>query len=84
VSCKCVHLKSIRHEPHKIAWRLQNWRVRDRCCNHSRFAPGGYAASDYSAVFCVRCGGVWRTKAGYVATLRDGTDGEYFKSGRGS
>lgn len=49
----------------------KKWRVRDRNCNYSRFNGNRRTPSDYSAVTCIICGGWWRTKAAYVATLRD-------------
>lgn len=49
------------------------WVVTVRHANHSAFNGYHRTPSDYSALRCVRCGRVWRTKAGYVALLPDGT-----------
>jgi len=49
--------------------RRAYWYVSAYRCNHSRFSLGGFAASDYSQVWCSRCGGIWRTKARYTDEL---------------
>jgi hypothetical protein len=49
------------------------WVVVQRNCSHSAFAGYRYTPSAYSSVRCTACNGVWRTKAGYVDTLPDGT-----------
>lgn len=56
------------------------WRVIQRLCNHSAFNGYHRTFSLYSSLICLRCGAVWRTKAGYVAQLRDQVDGEKFIS----
>ena len=38
-------------------------------CNHSAFNGYHYTPSDYSTVYCKRCGAVWRTKAKFVDQL---------------
>ncbi len=40
--------------------------VTDYRCNYSAFNGYHFAPSDYSRVWCLRCGGTWRTKAAYV------------------
>lgn len=52
-----------------------NYAVRERNCNHSYFESprGARHYSDYSLVACKKCGGLWRTKAKYVASLPDET-----------
>ncbi len=55
---------------------LLEWVVLDRYCNYSAFSGGRRTPSEYSACKCLRCGHVWRTKAGYVAGLRDATNAE--------
>lgn len=47
------------------------WVVLHRRCNHSAFNGYRYTPSVYSAVSCVTCGAVWRTKAAYVSALPD-------------
>lgn len=38
---------------------------------HNRSAfHGGYQASEYSGIACLRCGSWWRTKAPYVESLK--------------
>ncbi len=49
----------------------RQWGVIDRNCNHSAFSGYHYTPSDYSAVVCLDCCAWWRTKAGYVAHLKD-------------
>lgn len=63
VPCRCP-------DP-KIAKR-DSWFVSRR--NYHRSAFNGYREtwSDYSSVECAACGSGWRTKAAYVASLRDG------------
>lgn len=51
--------------------RRESWQVLQRYCNHSAFNGYHETPSDYSSVQCRTCGGVWRTKAAYVATLPD-------------
>ena len=53
--------------------------VLDRYCNHSAFNGYHYTPSDYSAVRCVVCGNIWRTKASYVSRLKD--DPEFARAG---
>lgn len=53
------------------------WRVVQRQCNHSAFNGYHYTPSDWSHVVCLKCQATGRTKAGYVAQLRDITDEEY-------
>lgn len=49
--------------------------VLDRCGNSSAFNGYRWQPSDYSAVLCVWCGRVWRTKAKYIAEAPDAPDG---------
>lgn len=46
------------------------WVVRDDHCNHSAFNGYRWTSSDWSAVECLECGSIWRTKAKYVDELR--------------
>lgn len=55
------------HQPH--------WYVIQRYCNYSAFNGYHRTPSDYSAIRCPTCRGVWRTKAAYVATLPDAPAG---------
>ena len=52
--------------------RERNWRVVQRCCNHSAFNGYHYTPSEWSAIFCRSCRALWRTKADYVCLLPDG------------
>ncbi len=52
---------------------MKNWVVTDRNCNYSAFSGYHRTASDYCALHCLKCGGVWRTKAEYVYRVPDGT-----------
>ena len=49
----------------------REWVVTMRNCNQSAFNGYRVVYSDYSEVRCLRCHGVWRTKAAYVAKLKD-------------
>ncbi len=49
----------------------RNWVVLQRRCNHSAFNGYHYTPSDYSTVRCNSCNAVGRTKADYVAHLKD-------------
>lgn len=64
----------------------RRWVVIDRQCHHSAFAGYHYTPSFYSAIVCLACGRVWRTKAAYVAQLRDAPSDWYNRIGetRGS
>lgn len=59
--CRCGHRRA--------------WRVWTRNGSYSAFNGYRFVSSDYSTVACEReeggCDAVWRTKANYVATLRD-------------
>lgn len=55
---------------------MDEWVVLDRECNYSTFNGRHYTPSRYSAVKCLRCKWVWRTKADYVRSLRDCTNAE--------
>ncbi len=68
--CKCPE----RQKPIKD----RNWVVFQRYCNHSAFSGYHRTPSDYSSVGCNTCGTWGRTKAAYVAQLRDG---EYIPPG---
>lgn len=60
--CKCSEAKKPIEQ--------RNWVVMDYKCNYSAFSGWKYTPSDYSSVRCVECGCTWRTKAGYVDSLR--------------
>jgi hypothetical protein len=47
------------------------WLVVQRNCNHSAFSGYRLTWSAWSAVWCPVCRSIWRTKAGYVASLPD-------------
>ena len=49
----------------------RRWLVLDRNCHHSAFAGYQWTYSDYSTVSCEACGATGRTKAAYVAQLKD-------------
>lgn len=61
------------------AVKYRAWRVHQRYHNNSSFERGGYAASDWSSVFCLKCRRIWRTKATYVSQLKDATKKEFFR-----
>lgn len=67
VPCKC----GLPYGPAAPKEVRENWRVRQRGCNHSAFNGRRYTPSDYSEVTCLRCNGSWRTKASYVVELQD-------------
>ena len=52
----------------------KNWIVLVRHGNYSYFeSPQGcFHPSDYSELYCRKCGGLWRTKAAYVSEIEDG------------
>ena len=64
IACKCEESKKPINE--------RAWSVHQRNCNHSAFNGYRRTYSDYSGVFCDRCGTYWRTKAAYVDKLKDG------------
>jgi len=49
------------------------WRVTQYRCNHSAFNGYKWTPSEYSEVRCLRCGSNWRTRAGYVYSLKIAT-----------
>ena len=53
--------------------KRKNWRIIDRNCNYSYFEypKGQRHYSDYSLVTCLRCTGMFRTKANYVDDLEN-------------
>jgi hypothetical protein len=53
------------------AGHRESWRVAVREANYSAFNGYHRTPSAYSEVRCPLCPAVWRTKAGYVATLPD-------------
>ena len=64
IACRCgEHLKPVKE---------RRWVVLQRNARCSAFDGYHVMSSDYSAVQCHRCGHVWRTKAGFVASLPDG------------
>jgi len=64
VSCKCAE--------HKKPVSERRWVVIQRNSRCSAFDGYQHMSSDYSAVQCHICGMVWRTKADFVSSLRDG------------
>lgn len=63
-SCKCPENKKPVGE--------RRWFVLMRNGNASAFNGYRWTYSDYSCIQCHACGTVWRTKAGYVSSLKDG------------
>lgn len=53
------------------ATHYHRWRVLDRNCNYSAFRGYRLTYSDYSALICLTCGSVWRSKANYIEYLYD-------------
>lgn len=68
IFCKCGE----RSKP--LAARA--WKVTRRNYHCSAFAGYQETYSDYSSVRCGSCEYTWRTKAAYVAQLRDATGAE--------
>lgn len=62
-ACKCPESKKPIGE--------RRWFVLMRNGNASAFNGYRWTYSDYSCLQCHACGTVWRTKAGYVAQLKD-------------
>lgn len=60
--CKCPESKK------PIEQRA--WVIRDYKCNYSAFNGWRYTPSDYSAISCLKCQTIWRTKAKYVDNLK--------------
>ena len=52
-------------------WRISHWMH-----NHSAFNGYRETNSDYSEILCLECHRSWRTKAGYVDTLKHLTEEE--------
>ena len=50
----------------------RQWVVIARKCNHSAFNGYHNTWSQYSEVFCLVCGALGRTKAGYIDKLKNG------------
>lgn len=63
-NCKCEERQKPAQE--------RVWVVVDRYCNYSTFNGRRETPSDYSTVFCPTCRAIGRTKASYVAVLKDG------------
>lgn len=51
--------------------RSHEWVVVTRRGNYSAFSGYHFTRSAYSEVRCLDCGSRWRTKAAYVAALKD-------------
>lgn len=64
-SCKCEESKK------PVAERA--WFVYQRKCNYSAFSGYAYTPSAYSGIKCPKCRAIWRTTAGYVDQLKDGS-----------
>lgn len=67
-ACKCIERKKPANQ--------RKWRILQYKCNHSAFNGWRYQRSDYSAITCLRCRMVWRTKANYVEQLPRYSEGE--------
>lgn len=52
----------------------RTWRVLHRNCNYSTFNGSRYQWSRYSALLCLYCGAIWRSKGQYVNALADLND----------
>ena len=76
VPCRCVQPVN---KGELLEWMGKHWVVVDRRCNYSAFSGYHRTPSDYSAIRCTTCGGVWRTKAKYV----DWLDNEESNTNRG-
>lgn len=76
IACNCLSALCGQAAVAKKKFRQQYWRVTARCCNHSAFNGYHRTWSDYSEIVCLKCGSRWRTKAKYVATLREATPEE--------
>lgn len=50
--------------------KMKNWRIIQYMCNRSAFNGYHYTPSDYSAIRCLKCHSIWRTKANYVESLK--------------
>ncbi len=68
-ACNC-------HRRYAVDFREKFWRIVHFMCNYSAFNGYRRTSSDYSCVRCLNCGRYWRTKAGYVYTLRHANDQE--------
>ncbi|MFA5323306.1 MAG: hypothetical protein WC373_11600 [Smithella sp.] len=53
----------------------RNWKVFARNSNHSAFNGRKWTPSNYSAVRCLSCQAIWRTKAKYVNHLKNDPEG---------
>ena len=53
----------------------RDWIVLVRHGNYSYFErpQGCFHPSDYSELYCKKCGSVWRTKAAYVSEIENGS-----------
>lgn len=67
-ACKCIERKKPANQ--------RKWRILQYKCNHLAFNGWRYQRSDYSAITCLRCRMVWRTKANYVEQLPRYSEGE--------
>ena len=50
----------------------KRWRVVQYRHHHSAFHGYRRTESDWSSVYCIGCGRLWRTKAAYVESLEHG------------
>jgi hypothetical protein len=75
-ACACAEKLEPIHPLGRTTRPGRLWRVLDRHCNHSAFNGYHRTWSAYSALQCLRCGRVWRTKAAYVDLLKDRADSE--------
>lgn len=65
-----------RHPGKKCKSVLADWRIVDRHCSYAR---GQFTPSESSKCMCTKCKQTWRTKADYVALVKDATAKEKFK-----
>lgn len=66
--CVCSEINEPLVKPEGSNRPARLWCIVDYKYNRSHF-HGGYQASQYSRIECLRCGATWRTKAAYVEKL---------------
>lgn len=64
ISCTCSECEKPVEE--------RRWYVMARRYSYSAFNGYKRAPSDYSQIYCERCGVSWRSKAAYVSKLKGG------------
>ena len=79
-SCKCAERREPLTAPPASNRPARLWRCVAYKHNYSAFNGYHYTPSDYSAISCVRCGAVWRTRADYAVLLSNLAEDEKFIS----